>query len=107
GLAAARDRRSHVVRGRSGRELLRRLRLAQAELVRGLACAEERAREHRVGDDALLTEPAAELPRLLLPFGGQRAQLVRRAGGGLRVADDVEPHRLRVAVRPGTRVARG
>ena len=56
--------------------------------------AEQRAREDRVGADAVRGELLAERPRHLAPCRGERAQLVRLARSCLGVADEVDLHPL-------------
>ena len=77
GLAAARDGFPDRIRRGSGGEAVVRFRLAEPERGGGLAGAQERAREDRVGLDALAPQPLAERTSLLAPLGRQRAELVR------------------------------
>ena len=72
------------------------------QLLRGLAGAEERAGDHRVGSHAVVGEPLAESAGGLATLGGQRPQFVRLALGSLRVTYEVELHR-----REPTRGRRG
>ena len=67
-----------------------------ASTTRGLARAQQRAREDCVRLDALLAQAPAELARLLAPRGRQGAKLVRAAGPGLGMTNDHKAHR-----RPG------
>ena len=88
--AAARRASAEVA---PGREPLvgHRLEAAGAgEHLGGLPRAQERARHDRVGP--LAGEALGEQARLLPALRGERAQLVGIAGGGLRVADEVEAH---------------
>ena len=68
------------------------------DLLRGLAGAEQRAREHGVRR-LLLGEPAAEIPGGRAAGRGQAAKLVGVAGGGLRVADEIQAHPSRIGTR--------
>jgi len=94
-LAPARDRGSDVLEARSRREPIVGLGLGPErprQLVAGLPCAQQRAREHGVRVRALGSQPRAERSGLLAALSGERAQLVRFAGGGFGMADEVEAH---------------
>src|SRR5205085_12283696 len=78
--------------GRSRGESLVGHAVAEAEILRGLACAEERAGQDRVRPNACVGEALAERACLLVPFGGEGAELVGRAGRRLGVANDVQAH---------------
>jgi trans-2,3-dihydro-3-hydroxyanthranilate isomerase len=92
GLAAAGDGRADVVGSRARGEPFVWLAVAEPEILCGLARAKERARQDRVGADALVAEPLAERACLLVPFRGKGAELVGRPRRRLGVADDVQAH---------------
>lgn len=92
-LAASRRDAANVVRGRTGREPLVDLRRAEIERGRRLACAQQRARHHRVGAECTVAQLLAELARLLAAALCEPAQLVGAPGRGLGVANDQELHR--------------
>jgi hypothetical protein len=74
----------------------------RASFLSGLAGAQERAGEHRVGPHAAVGEPLAERARDLATLGGQRPQLVGLTVRSFRVTYEVELHR-----REPTRGRRG
>jgi trans-2,3-dihydro-3-hydroxyanthranilate isomerase len=92
GVAASGDRGAHVVGGRPGRELVERVRLAEAEGGSSLARAEKRARQHCVRREAFAAKLLAEAARLLLPGGRERAELVGISRRGFGVTNEDEPH---------------
>jgi trans-2,3-dihydro-3-hydroxyanthranilate isomerase len=92
-LAATRRRVPDVVRRRSRCEAVVDLGLAERERGRRLSRAQQRAREHRIGDESLVAQPLSERACMLAPLCGQRAQLVGVAGCRFGVADDEEAHR--------------
>jgi hypothetical protein len=98
-LAPARDERTHVVRRRARSETLVGFGLEAdrgRDAFAGLARAEQRAREDGIGLDSFAHEAPAELARLLLSVGRERAQLIRLARRSLRVAHEKEAHGPRV-----------
>ena len=62
------------------------------ELAAGLACPQQRAREHDFRVRVLGPQPLAEGAGLLAALRSQRAQLVRLSGGGFGMTDEVEAH---------------
>jgi trans-2,3-dihydro-3-hydroxyanthranilate isomerase len=99
GLAAALDGFAQPGGGRARVEPLVRLGLdadGAADLGRGLASAEQWAREDGVGADALVGEALAQVAGRAAAFGCQRAQLVGLARGGVGVANQVDPHAGRI-----------
>ena len=97
--APGRDR-ADVLRCRAGSKPLVDLRLAEPERARGLAGSQQRAADDRVGRHAVAAQPLAEPACLRTALGGQRAQLVGPACGGLGVSDDHEAHRGQDSVAP-------
>jgi 4-hydroxy-tetrahydrodipicolinate synthase len=94
-LAAAGDRGTEVLHGRSGRKPLVGLRLGAGrfrECFARLSSPEQRAGDDRVGFDAVGLEPLRQLMGLAPALGRQRTQLIRLAGSGLGVANEIEPH---------------
>jgi hypothetical protein len=91
---AAAGRRLEDVRGRrAGCEPLVDVGVAEVERGRGLACAEQRARDHGVGPEPLLAQPPAEHTGLPTSGGRERPQLVGVSRRSLRVTNDHELHR--------------
>jgi len=84
---------AHVVRRRAGREPLVDLRLAETERGSGLARPEQRARDDRVGREAVAPQALAEGASVLAALRRQLPQLVGVAGSCLCVPDDEEAHR--------------
>src|SRR5439155_12096388 len=84
----------HVVGGRSRSERVERLRIAEAEVGGRLARTEEWAGKHGLGYEAVGAELLAELARLVVSLGRERAQLVGISRRGFSVADEHEPHRI-------------
>ena len=84
-----------VGRRRSRREALVDLRIAQPEGGRGLARAQQGAREDGVRPEPVPAQLLAERPGLLAALGCEGAQLVGGSGRGLGVTDDQEAHRNR------------
>lgn len=94
-FAAARHGSADVVRRRAGCQPVVRLRFyaeVLAELGAGLAGAQEGAREDRVRPDAFASEAFAELPCGAAALGREPPELVRFAGLGFRVADEMQLH---------------
>jgi hypothetical protein len=94
-LTATVDRRSDVVGCGTGSEALVRLCFRSGCLREGrcgLPRPQERAGEHGVRLDAVGLQALPELPRLLAPLAGQRAQLVRLAGSRIGVAHEIKLH---------------
>lgn len=103
-LASAGDGVEDVHRGRAWRQAVIRLGLdanGTGDLLRCLTRAQERAREHRVRRLSC-REAAAEITGCRATGGGQPAKLVRVAGGGLRMANEIQAHlpRIGTAKRP-------
>jgi len=95
-VAAACHGITHVVDGRPGRKQVDGLGVDvehTGELVAGLACPEERAREDDCGNGVVAEHLLPERACLSAPFLGQGAQLVGLTGRSFRVADEVEAHR--------------
>jgi hypothetical protein len=105
GLPAALRCRANVLRRGARREPLVDLRLSEAECDGRLPRTQERARDDGVRDDALLAEPAAELPGLLAAERCEDAQLVRAPRAGLGVADDQEAQSSAKDRRPSARAS--
>jgi hypothetical protein len=94
---AAFDGSPHVVDTRTGSEPLVGLRLhiqGPPELVSGLACPEQWAREDDRRSGILVAEPLAEQACLFSSLLGQRAQLVGLPGSSFGMSDEVEAHRI-------------
>src|SRR5205823_9978938 len=76
------------------------------ELLRGLACPQERAREDRVEPDAVRGEPFAELPGRFAALRRQGPQLVRFPVSSFGVTHDDQlhgpEHSLRLCASFGT-----
>ena len=92
-LAAAGDRGTDVIHGRSGREPLVGLHFGAGGLrncFTGLSGSEQRTGDDRVGLDPVGAEPLSELFGLSPPSGV--SALIRLAGSGLGMADEIEPH---------------
>jgi hypothetical protein len=96
-LAKSVGRGEQVVERRSGREPVVDSELGagcSGDRRRGLAGAQERAREHDGGCGR--RKSLADGARLLTADSGQGPQLVRVTRCRFRVANEKEPHRLRI-----------
>ena len=107
GVASQERGLAHVERCRPGRKPLVDLRLTEPERRRRLSRAQQGARDHRVGREALGAEAPAELAGVLAAGCRERAELVRIPGGGFGVTDDQQPHTGQdsapsLRTRPGT-----
>jgi hypothetical protein len=96
-LSKSVGRGEQVVKRRSGREPVVDSELGSCcpgDRGRGLAGAQEWAREHHSGRSG--SESLADGARLLAAGSGQGSQLVGVTGRRFRVANEKEPHRFRI-----------